>query len=270
MPAFRSPLSMRLNGGLRAAPFTLPLQPIEAQLGIKLKPRHDLEFGGAHYAYTPYPIPEVGLVGVLVHPNEIPGLGSTYAARPDLDVTVSIDWFGSNWLDLGRLEWQLRMAYGDLFDVAEYSVVSLPPPNDPSFSSQVHWVQFAAAAGLRGVPLGNTPNLVCSIDFELAESDKKSLEATIAGLNDSAAVLRSIDSTPTSGTRLRQTVRFDSPSMLELGRYAQLIDLAFGNAVRLLGFSACGDLLRDGTNRCVESSLTSATGSIFRKVYDRL
>jgi len=64
-------------------------------------------------------------------------------------------------------------------------------------------VQFAVAATRRGIPLRDAPNLACSIDFELAKGDKASVLETIAGMSDSVAVLRIVDSIPTSDTRLR-------------------------------------------------------------------
>lgn len=253
---------MRLKGGLRVNVFNLPITILEQVLGVRLELEDDLELGGAYYSYAPYPLSRYGLEGVRLHFNDVPDFGLTYDSRPDLIMMLSIEFCSNNLLDLGRLEWRLRAAYGDLFDVVAYSVRTQSPPDDPSGSIGGHWVQFAAAASRRGVPLGDTPVLACSVDFELAEGAEASVLAAVAGLNDSAAVLTSTDSHSVGERRVRLSVRFDSPSLLELGRYAQLVDLAFGNAVRVLGYLVCGDLQRDGKLLRIERDFTSQADSL--------
>jgi hypothetical protein len=258
MSLFHPPFAMRLVGGLRAPPFNLPLQPIDALLGVKLELKDDLELGGAYYAYAQSPILDAGLSGVLVQSNEVPGTGLTYQSRPDLSVIVYVDWLGNNLLDLGRLEWQLRKAYGDLYDVAEYSVVSSPLTENPLWPREVHWVQFAAAVGHRGIPSTGTPNQACSVEFELAKGDELSVLKAVTELDDSPALIRSADSFPTSDTHLRLTLLFDSPSLLELGRYIQVIESVFGDRVDVLSYRVIGDLLRDGSAVTLERTFTSA------------
>jgi hypothetical protein len=257
MSAFTPPLSLRLNGGLRGEPFTVPLAPLETVLEVRPELAYDLELGGPHYRYAPHPLPERGLVGVLVHANAIPDFGRTYPHRPDLDLVVVIDWLGDNLLDLGRLEWRLRAAFGEPFDVAEYSVATLPRPGDPSHSSEVHWVQFAAAAGRRAVPLPDTPNLACTLEFELPEQDEFAARTAIIGLSDTSATSPRVNAVPAGDARIRLTVSFESPSLLELGRYADAVDMALGRGGTVRGYSVYGDLQRDGTPLSLHHSVAS-------------
>ena len=258
MPAFSPPLSLRLNGGLRTEPFVLPLAPVETLLGVQLALKDDLELGGAHYAYAPVPTPASGLVDVLICANDPANPSSTYAARPDLRTALVIDWFGHNLLDLGRLEWQLRAAYGDLFDVAEYSIATLPPADGTPSSSEVHWVQHESADRHRGTPLAGTPMLACTLDFEFPAGCEGLARATLDSLNDdTVAQIRQIQAIALGDARVRLVVSFDTPSLLELGRYAQAVELACGDTARVLAYAVSGDLQRDGHLLRVERRFAS-------------
>ena len=260
--AFAPPLSLRLNGGLRGKAFALPLAPVEALLGVQLALKHDLELGGVHYIYTPDPVPVAGLVGVLACANDASHSASTYAARPDLRTALTIEWFGFNLLDLGRLEWQLRGAYGDLFDVAEYSIVTRPD-SDTSLPSEVHWVQFASVDGYRGRPFADTPILACLLDFELPASIEARVRATLISLNDdTAAVLRAVEATPLGDAAVRLTVNFDTPSLLELGRYAQAVEQEHGRAVLVSSYTVSGGLQRGGHTMRIERSFVSRENAL--------
>lgn len=260
--AFAPPLSLRLNGGLRGEAYALPLAPVEDLLGVQLALKHDLELGGAHHVYTPDPIPDAGLVGVLVCANDTTHGASTYAARPDLGTALTLDWSGFNLLDLGRLEWRLRAAYGDLFDVAEYSVVTLPA-SDPSLPSEVHWVQFASVEGHRGRPFADTPILACLLDFELPASSEARARATLAGMDgDTAAVIRTVEASPFDAAAIRLSVNFDTPSLLELGRYAQAVELVLGGSVRVSSYRVSGDLQREGNPIRIERSFVSPADAL--------
>jgi hypothetical protein len=253
MPIFAPPLSFRLNGGLKRE---LPLAPLEDVFGVHLEVKDDFERGGAYHRYAPHPIPVSGLVDVLVHSNEIPN-GWTYVTRRDLEVVVIADWFNTNALDLGRLEWRLRAAYGDLFDVVAYSVVTLTPPGEPFRQPRSHWVEFAASPGHRTVPLANTPLLACTLDVEVPGHREDAARMAIAELTDSVAVPHRVDAAPAGGARSRLTLRFDSPSLLELGRYAEAIALTAGDETRFIGYSVHGDMLRDGQHLHVEHAFPS-------------
>lgn len=260
--AFTPPLANRLYGGLRGEFFTFPIEILEGVLGVSLKLEDDLELGGGYYGYEPYPLPDFGLTGVRLHINDIPDFGLTNETRPDLTMVLLIEYHCNNLLDLGRLEWRLRAVYGDLFDVSDYCIHTLPPPENPSHLIDVHCVQFAAATGRRGVPQTDTPFLACRLDFELAEGDEAALRATISSLDDTVAILRRVESIPSDDALIRLIVEFDSPSLLELGRYAQAIEVVFGDAVRILGYSVYGDLQRDGRVLCIEQAFTSRDDSL--------
>ena len=256
------PLYMSLISGLRVDVFDFPIEIIEQALGIELELMDDLELGGANYSYAPYPLPQFGLLNVRLHDNDVPDLGLTIEDRPDLVTWMSIQFSSSNLLDLGRLEWRIRAALGDLFDVVEYSFQTLPPAKDPSQTVSLHRVTFEAVQHRRSVPVRDATNLDCKIDFELAEGDQASLQATISGLVDSGAVMQSFDLTPTSNNHLRQTFCFHSPSILDLGRYAQAVSLTFGDRVKILGYSVCGDLQHDGKMLRIEHTFGSAADAI--------
>jgi hypothetical protein len=252
------PLCIRLRGGLRADPYELPLKPLEALFGIKLRLSDDYDYGGVHYRYSPEPVPDVGPVTILVHPNAVSDDELTYPTRPDLDTALRVDLFGATLLDPGRLEWSLRGSYGDLYDVAEYSAFSLRPSEGSS--PNAHWVEFAGVPGGRGVPLPDTPVLACGLDAEVPASRAEAVRGAVAGLTDAAAVLKSADLAPGgSGTRL--ALRFETPSLLELGRYAEVIVLAGGDETRLIGYSVEGDVQRDGRRQRVQHVFEGAEGT---------
>lgn len=257
MHAFTPPFSMSLHAGFRADASRLSVEPLTEVLGVRLELEDDLELGGAYYSYAPYPLPDSGLTGVRLRVNEIPGLGRTYDARPDLLSVLSIELCNSNLLDLGRLELQLRKAYGDLFDVAEYVVVSAPPADNPSFSPKVHSVQFEASARGRGTPIGEPPILNCSMELDLADDDQALARDTIAGMTNSAEVLRGVNSIRIGHGRARLTLQFDLPSLLELGAYAQAVESAACSTVKTLGYSIFGDLCRDGRMVRIERAFSS-------------
>ncbi|MFB9240307.1 hypothetical protein IV454_24010 [Massilia antarctica] len=258
MPAFPPPLSLRLNGGLRTEPFVLPLTPVETLLGVQLAPEDDLELGGAHYAYATVPTPARGLVDVLICANDPASPSSTYAARPDLLTALVIGWFGHNLLDLGRLEWQLRAAYGDLFDVAEYSIVTLPPADGAPSASEVHWVQHERTERHRGTPLAGTPTLACTLDVAFPAGCEGLARSTLDSLHDdTAAQIRQIQASALGDARTRLALSFDSPSLLDLGRYAQALELACGDSARVLAYAVSGDLQRDGHCLRVERRFAS-------------
>ena len=242
--AFSSHLSMSLHGGLRVSPFALPRAVLDEAFGCHLDLADDLELGGVYYCHEPYPLPQAGLVGVRLHANAIEGLGATDSERPDLITVLNVEVYSTNLLDLGRLEWQLRAAFGDLFDVSEY-VITARPPISAAQPVEVHWVRFAAARQRRGLPIADTPVLHCSLGLELSRSDQAALRAAIESLSvDSAAVLRNFETTQVDDDPIRLTLSFDSPSLLELGRYAQAVELGLGASVRVLGYAVSGDLLR--------------------------
>ena len=250
--AFSSHLSMRLHGGLRVSQFALPRAVLDEAFGCHLDLADDLELGGVHYRYQPYPLPQAGLVGVRLHANAIEGLGATESERPDLITVLSVDVYSTNLLDLGRLEWRLRAAFGDLFDVSEY-VITARPPLSAAQPVEVHWVRFAAARQGRGLPIADTPLLHCSLGLELSCSDQAALRVAIESLSaDSAAVLQNFETTRGDDDHSRLTLIFDSPSLLELGRYAQAVELSLGAPVRVLGYAVSGDLLRTGVPGRIE------------------
>jgi hypothetical protein len=257
MPAFSAPLCIRLHGGLRGDPYSLPLTPLEDIFGIELKLGDDNDLGGVHYRYSPQPPPEFGPVTILVHPNEISDTEATYPERPDLGTVLRVDLFGATFLDPGRLEWSLRSAYGDLFDVCEYSAFSLPRSDAPGLPVKAHWVEFAAFPGHRSVPLADTPPLACTLDVEVPVHREDAARTGIAELTDSVAVLRRIDAAPAGEPSTRLRLRFDSPSLLELGRYAEAIAATAGNETRFIGYSVHGDLQRNGQYLHVEHAFSS-------------
>ena len=253
MPTFAPPLSFRLNGGLRPG---APAEPLAQLLGVEFATKDDYDRGGAYSAYAPQPSPDRGLIGVIVHSNAVPR-GLTDPTRPDLDQIVSIDWYGENLLDLGRLDWRLHAGLGDLFDVTAYSIVTLTPRGEPYRTPQSHWVEFIATPGGRSQPEADAPPLACRLEFELPEACEAAARAVVTDLSDSSAVLRSLTAAHADARRRRLTLQFNSPSLLDLGRYAEAIAVATRNAARVTGYAVRGDLQRDGRSAEVSQVFAS-------------
>ncbi len=257
------PLCIRLRGGLRADPYELSLEPIERLFGIKLRLSDDNDYGGVYYRYAPEPVPEVGPVTILVHPNAISDDDLTYPTRPELGTALRVDLFGATFLDPGRLEWSLRAAYGDMFDVCEYSAFSLLTSEGSSPSA--HWVEFAGASGARGAPLPDTPILACTLETEVPASRAEAVRKDVAQLTDAAGALTSINEA-SGGTETRLALAFETPSLLELGRYAEVIARTAGEQARFIGYSVEGDLQRDGRLQRIAHRFgpTDGTGPAWR------
>jgi hypothetical protein len=253
MTAFAPPFSMRLLAGLKANALAVSIEPLERIVGVHLDLADDLELGGAFYSYAPYPLPEAGVVGVRLHLNEIPGLGLINAERPDLQSLLSIEWFGSDVVDLGRLDWQLRQVFDDLYAVAEYTVASDSPAGKASGPPLVHWVQFEASLPRQESALVDTPTLDCGMEFELDETRSEAALEGLAGISDAAQGMRRVD-VHQPGGRPRLTLQFDSRSLLALGRCAEVVDSATGGASRVLGYRVSGDLLRNGSLDRIEQT----------------
>lgn len=263
MRTFPPPFSMSLHAGLRADVSSLPIRLFEDVLCVRLESEDDLELGGAYYSYAPYPLPDSGLAGVRLHLNNIPGLGLTYKTRPDLLFVLSIELRSSNLLDLGRLAWQLRKAYGDLFDVADYAVMSTPPPDNLSVAPEVHYVQFEPSAGGPGAPLGDPSTLHCSIEFGVAaEHDQAPVRGVITAMRGSSELLRDVTSFQVEHSNEHLSIQFDSTSLLELGMCAQAVESVPGIGLRVLRYTVSGDLLRDGSMVRVERSFASLTEAL--------
>ena len=149
-------------------------------------------------------------------------------------------------LALGRLDAQLEQAYPDLYDVAEYSVASLPPPGSLA-APQVHWVAFEAAPPGRGTPLPDVPSLAGHMEFELEAVEPAAVLARLAGLSQAAHTV-----TP-GGVRTRLTLQFKTRSLLDLGRWAHAAESTPDGGVTVLGYEVSGDLLHDGGRARLEA-----------------
>jgi hypothetical protein len=87
----------------------------------------------------------------------------------------------------------------------------------------------------------------------------------LMALNEApAAVLRRVAVERADGDRLRLRATFETPSLLELGRYAQAAEDSFGDAVGVVGYRALGDLLGDGTTARIEHGLAGRTPPAWR------
>jgi hypothetical protein len=259
-------LSMRLNGGLRQGSMLSAAAVLQSELGVPLELELDEELGGRHYRYAPHPLPSCGVAGVSVHANAIPEGGFRYRHRPDLQLVVLVDLFGSNLLDPGRLDRLLRDAFGDRFDVAEYSIAALPTSGEPLGTTPVHYVEFEA--GERAV--ADTPRQSCKLEIALSGSAELIARAQIASLRPSLgdAELRL---GPLSGGMSLLTVEYESPSLLGLGACVQQLEQACGAAVHVRRYRARGDLLRDGRSLTVEQSFDASADAIpCWKAFNRL
>jgi hypothetical protein len=258
---FSPPLLLRLNGGLRDAPLDDPHAPLETVLGVQMKMRDDQELGGTYYSYTPQPTPASGLIDALVHDNEVYGRGPTSPSRPDLESIVRVDWYGTNLLDLGRLEWDLRAAYGDLFDVLDYAVLSLPRPDDPTHAIDIHRVEFAASPGHNAVPLPDAPALACCVEVELAADEERVARAVLESPIESSASAFTVRVHRVGDARARLTLEFTSPSLLDPGRFVRALEVSC-RTLKVIGYSAEGDLQRDGKTVRIGQQLADGEGTL--------
>ena len=247
--------SMRLNAGFRADAFATANAVLERELNIQLTLNLDTELGDRHYSYAPHPLPQRGVAGVNVHINDAADPRAGYMHRPDLTLVILIDLFGDNLLDLGRLDHVLRRQYEVLFDVAEYSVVTLPSSHHPTRSPDVHFVQFAAG----GVPLTDAPTLASTLELELPLSEEGAVRACLAAVDAThVAMTTAIHSTPVEDAMSRLTFEFDSPSLLALGACVQEIEDHIAGTVIVRRYGVRGDLLRNGESIEIERRFASA------------
>jgi hypothetical protein len=80
--------------------------------------------------------------------------------------------------------------------------------------------------------------------------------------DDTAAVLRTVEAAALGDAVVRLSVNFDTPSLLELGRYAQAVERMSGRTARVSGYTVSGDMQRDGHPMRIERSFVSRENAL--------
>jgi len=264
---------MRLDVGFADADLTRVVSRVQHWLRQPLESRDDLELGGHYFSYTPAPLPEVGLCGVRVRPNHVPGLGWRLPNRQDLPICAEVEICGPDVLELGRVAARGRLACGEDLSVAAYVVTRSPADVEDAAFPRAHVVSF----GEDGRPVADYPELVCQLSFGLETQDLTAAGSVAAELLQSRPMERESEdlggryiqfdgATPAlirpnrisivqwlyprhKRHELLLDVTRPTVSLLQPGEFARHVEEQFSKQLSLIGYRIVGDLVRDRVPR---------------------